>query len=80
MVAITRPSGARILGQHARLVEAGFLVTIFAGGRGKMRIPPAMAAKVTDRFWTFADLMAEWRRCLYDEKAPQLERGCRRNP
>jgi hypothetical protein len=26
---------------------------------GKMRITPAMAARVTDRFWTFADLVAE---------------------
>jgi hypothetical protein len=26
---------------------------------GKMRITPAMAAKATDRFWTFADLIAE---------------------
>ena len=29
---------------------------------GKMRITPAMAARVTDRFWTFADLMAELKR------------------
>jgi hypothetical protein len=28
----------------------------------KMRITPAMAARVTDRFWTFADLMAELER------------------
>lgn len=26
---------------------------------GKMRISPAMAAKVTDRLWTFNDLLAE---------------------
>jgi hypothetical protein len=26
---------------------------------GKMRVTPAMAANLTDRFWTFADLMAE---------------------
>jgi hypothetical protein len=26
---------------------------------GKMRVTPSMAAKVTDRFWTFTDLMGE---------------------
>jgi hypothetical protein len=26
---------------------------------GEMRITPAMAARVTNRFWMFADLMAE---------------------
>jgi hypothetical protein len=26
---------------------------------GKMRITPAMATRVTNRFWTFADLIAE---------------------
>jgi hypothetical protein len=26
---------------------------------GKMRVTSAMAAKITDRFWAFADLMTE---------------------
>jgi hypothetical protein len=34
-------------------------VLVFCWRPGKMRITPAMAAKVTDRFWTFADLVTE---------------------
>jgi hypothetical protein len=39
----------------------------------KMRITRAMAARVTDRFWTFADLMAE-------RKAVQVRRSGKWTP